>query len=120
MITTEFARDFAREWIAAWNSHDIERVLAHYADDFEMSSPYIARLAGEASGKLEGKGAVRDYWNTALARMPGLRFDHVDALAGADSVAIYYKGVRGMACELFFFDDEGKVKRAFAHYAQDP
>ena len=27
-----------REWIAAWNSHDLERVLALYAEDSEMTS----------------------------------------------------------------------------------
>ena len=27
-----------REWIAAWNSHDLERVLALYTEDAEMTS----------------------------------------------------------------------------------
>jgi ketosteroid isomerase-like protein len=53
-----FAERFANEWIAAWNSHDLERILEHYEDDFEMSSPIIAALAGESSGKLRGKLAV--------------------------------------------------------------
>ena len=26
MLTEEFAAEFAREWIEAWNSHDLERV----------------------------------------------------------------------------------------------
>ena len=43
MITREFADHFTRELIDAWNSHTLERILAHYTDDFEMSSPYIAR-----------------------------------------------------------------------------
>ncbi len=30
----EEARGFAEHWIAAWNSHDIDAVLAHYTDDF--------------------------------------------------------------------------------------
>jgi ketosteroid isomerase-like protein len=53
------AHHFAAEWIDAWNAHDLDRVLAHYADQFEMSSPFIARIAGEASGSLRGKKAVR-------------------------------------------------------------
>jgi hypothetical protein len=57
MLNKTFAERFAAEWIAAWNSHDLDRVLSHYADDFEMSSPYIAELAGEPSGKLKGKEA---------------------------------------------------------------
>ena len=27
-----------REWISAWNSHDLERILALYAEDAEMTS----------------------------------------------------------------------------------
>ena len=30
-----------RDWIAAWNSHDLERVLALYAEDSEMTSDKI-------------------------------------------------------------------------------
>jgi ketosteroid isomerase-like protein len=62
-----FAERFAREWIAAWNSRDLERILAHYEDDFEMSSPVIVTLAGEPSGKLKGKAAIGAYWAVVLA-----------------------------------------------------
>ena len=37
------SRRFAAEWIEAWNAHDLERILAHYADDFEMASPSSCR-----------------------------------------------------------------------------
>jgi hypothetical protein len=30
------------EWIAAWTSGNLERILAHSTDDFEMRSPLIA------------------------------------------------------------------------------
>ena len=33
-----------REWIAAWNSHDLERILALYAEDAEMTSDRIQAL----------------------------------------------------------------------------
>ena len=74
MITREFAEAFSREWIAAWNAHDIERVLSHYADDFELASPFIVQIAGVPEGRLVGKAAVRAYWAEALRRMPDLLF----------------------------------------------
>jgi hypothetical protein len=117
MISRNFAVQFAEEWIAAWNRHDIERVLSHYADDFEMSSPYIAQIAGEPSGTLAGKPAIRAYWAEALSRMPDLRFDLLETLSGVDSVTLYYLSVRGMAAEVFFFNADGQVVKAFAHYA---
>lgn len=119
MIDANFAQHFAEDWVAAWNSHDLDRILSHYADDFEMASPYIAALAGAPGGKLKGKPAVRAYWAKALGLMPSLRFDLVAVLPGVDSVVVYYRGVRGMAAEVFFFDAAGKVARAAAHYAAD-
>ena len=75
VITPEFAQRFADEWIAAWNAHDLERILAHYEDDFEMSSPVIVAIGGEPSGRLRGKAAVGAYWSAALKRMPDLHFE---------------------------------------------
>ena len=66
-IDPDFARRFAAEWIEAWNAHDLERILAHYADDFEMASPVIVQVAGEPSGVLRGKANVAAYWTKALA-----------------------------------------------------
>ncbi len=66
MLTREFADRFAHEWIEAWNSHDLGRVLSHYHDDFIMSSPRIAAVVGEPSGVLRGKNAIGAYWKRAL------------------------------------------------------
>ena len=71
MIQQGFAEHFAREWVAAWNSHVLERILEHYEDDFEMSSPIIVTLMGEPSGKLKGKAAVGAYWAEVLHFGPG-------------------------------------------------
>ena len=113
-----FAERFAKEWIAAWNSHDLERILAHYEDDFEMSSPIITTLIGERSGKLRGKVAVGAYWAKALRSIPNLRFELLAALAGVNSITVYYQGHRGLAAEVLHLSASGKVKEAFAHYAE--
>ncbi len=116
MISRAFGEEFSKEWIDAWNSHDLVRILSHYSEDFTMSSPYIAQIAGVASGTLTGKAAVRSYWAAALERMPTLKFELVQTLVGVDSVTIYYRGVRGMAAEVFFFGHDHLVIRAAAHY----
>jgi ketosteroid isomerase-like protein len=116
MLTKEFADHFAAKWIQAWNNHDLGLILSHYSDDFMMSSPRIAVVAGEPSGTLKGKQAIRAYWEKALALAPDLHFELISTLVGADSVTLYYKGVRGMAAEVFFFGADGKVIKACAHY----
>lgn len=117
MLTREFAERFAADWLQAWNAHDLNRILSHYADDFEMASPRIAVVAGEPSGTLTGKPAVRAYWEKALALAPNLHFKLESVLLGADSVTLYYQGARGMAAEVFFFNASHKVAKACAHYA---
>lgn len=115
-MTPEAARAFALGWINAWNQHDLEAVLAHYAEDFEFSSPLIADFAGEPSGTLRGKDAVKAYWAKGLARLPDLHFELIDVLAGVDSLMVYYRGHRGPAAEVFLFDASGYVKRGVALY----
>ena len=111
------AKAFAAEWIAAWNTHDVDRVLAHYADDFEMSSPLIVTIAGEPSGRLKGKAAIGAYWRKALALHENLQFTLVTILVGADSIVLHYRGSKlRHAAEIFHFGADGKVIRAAAHY----
>ena len=116
MMNEVQAQAFAIEWIEAWNAHDLERVLAHYADDFEMSSLFIAPIAGEPSGRLRGKPAIRAYWAKALEIVPDLRFELVDVRVGVDSLVIHYHGHKGPVAEVLRFGAGGKVVAASAHY----
>lgn len=113
------AEKFSKDWIAAWNSHDINRVLSHYTDDFEMTSPVIRKLTNEPTGMLKGKDTLRDHWSRALASNPGLHFKLQNTFIGADSIVVQYHGHRGLSAEVFYFSDDGKVNRAYAHYEQD-
>lgn len=118
MLDRAFAEHFAADWVAAWNAHDLDRILAHYADDFEMTSPVIVQIAGEPSGTLRGKQAVGVYWRKALQLIPDLQFELISLLVGVGSVTLYYKGTRGrLAAEVFHFGPDRKVVKAFAHYA---
>lgn len=113
----KFAERFALEWIAAWNAHDLDRILAHYTDDFEMASPVIRRLGHAADGRLRGKAAVGAYWRAALDANPALRFEPVATLTGADSLTLLYRGATGqLVAEVMSFDADGKVRAASAHY----
>jgi hypothetical protein len=117
MMIQEEALRFAKAWVGAWNAHDLERILAHYSDDIEMTSPFIITLTGEPTGTLKGKEQVRAYWRRALERIPDLHFEVLDVFLSISSIGISYNAVLGLrACEVFFFDDQGKVYKAIAHY----
>jgi hypothetical protein len=120
----EETAQFAREWIEAWNAHDLERILSHYTDDFEMSSPFIITLFNEPSGTLKGREQVSAYWETALERLPDLHFELLEAFAGVHSIVILFKllphkATQGKRCmEVFFLNESGKAYKAMAHHEQ--
>ena len=106
-----------REWISAWNSHDLERVLALYTDDAEMTSDKIQALGFEASGTLRGKDRLRMYWGKALALLPNLRFDLIDTYVSPDSVVVFYQNERGaQICEYLRLDAKGKIRQGSANH----
>lgn len=106
-----------REWIGAWNSHDLERVLALYTEDAEMTSDKIQALGFEAGGTLRGKDRLRAYWGKALAMLPNLRFDLIDTYVSPDSMVVFYQNERGAKiCEYLRLDAEGKIRQGSANH----
>jgi hypothetical protein len=111
------AQRFAEQWYAAWNAHDLEAVLEHYADDVEMTSPLVAGLAGREDGRIAGKAALGAYFAAALERYPDLRFEPIGLFVGIDSLVLHYKSVEGrLTAETVFLDENDRVTRYFAHY----
>lgn len=118
VMDREWVLNFAKDWIDSWNAHDMNRILSHYSEDFEMTSPLIVERLGKTDGVLKGKDAVREYWRPGLIQDPPLRFELIDVLAGIGQVTIYYRSVgRKIVAETLFFDASGKVNRASAQWS---
>jgi hypothetical protein len=119
-MTAEWAKDFAAEWIESWNSHDLDRILAHYAESVEFFSPFVSQMLGEPDGRICGKSALRAYFAKALGAYPNLRFDLYTVLSGVNSLTIFYRSVKNLlAAEVMLFDDGHRVTLVFAHYGND-
>lgn len=107
----------AEEWVAAWNAHDLERVLSHYADDATFFSPIAQQRTGK--GRVNGKAELRAYWGPALATLTDLHFDIVEVLVGFDSLTILYDSRgRGRVAETLELGADGLVTHAVACYAR--
>lgn len=117
MISREQALAFANEWVEAWNSHDLPRVLEHYTDDFEMSSPVMIQMGLSETGTLKGKDKVASYWANALKKYPDLHFELIEVLSSVNSIVIYYHTINNrLSAELFMFNEQGKVYNSAGHY----
>ena len=120
MLGEAFARQLAREITEAWNSHDLERILAHYEDDVTLTSPYAAERYGDPTGVVRGKAALRAYFALALAAYPELHFELVDVLWGVSSVVLYYVNQRGtLTAEVLELSPSGRVARVLANYGSE-
>lgn len=117
MLNETWARQFAHDWIAAWNRRDLEAILTHYEDEIVFSSPFIARFGADPSGVLRGRDRLRHYWQAALSALPDLHFELQQVLLGADSITLLYQGHRGLVAEtLHFAAGSHRACRASACY----
>jgi hypothetical protein len=117
VIDQAWAQKFAIEWIAAWNTHDLDRILSHYVEDFEMSSPLIIERKIDPSGVLRGKAAIREYWASGLAAVPPIQFELIDVHVGINAIGILYRSIgRRRVIELLTFNDQREVIRGGGLY----
>jgi ketosteroid isomerase-like protein len=86
---------FSKQWVDAWNAHDIEAVLANFHDDVVFTSPVAARVVPETAGVVRGKSELRRYWALALQRIPHLHFSVEDVYLGIDTIVIAYRNQDG-------------------------
>jgi ketosteroid isomerase-like protein len=117
MLAEADARKFAPGWAEAWNSHDLDAIMSHYAEGVVLTSPTAAKLLGEPSGTVAGKAAVRSYFARGLEAFPQLSFELLDVMWGISSVVLYYRNQKGTkTAEFMEFDTAQKVIRVVANY----
>ena len=80
----------AKEWITAFNAHDLDRLLALYGDDAVHVSPKLRDRQPESKGEIRGKDALRAWWADSFQRLPQLRYDERAVTARGDRVFLEY------------------------------
>lgn len=114
-------RRFAEEWIETFNSHDLERILGHYAPTIELISPLYLRYTGGLSDAVHGIDGLRHYFGAALNRYPDLQFTLLEVATGSRGICIRYRSSPDgrMAMECIEFDAGGKAVRVLCHYVME-
>ncbi len=115
----EIARRIADDWIKAWNRHNVDAIVEHYAEDVQFTSPFVAKLTGAADGMLRGKPALRDYFAGGLRAYPALKFELLQILRGVQGFTLMYRSVDGLlAAETMTFGAGDKIVRAEVYYSE--
>ena len=116
-MTKRDAWTLANYWVAAWNAHDLDQIMAHYDEAVELTSPVAARLLGTPDGKVVGKANLRAYFQRGLEAYPKLHFRLEDVLWGVNSVVLYYTNQKGTRTgEFMELSATGKIARVVANY----
>ena len=118
VIELAWAERFAQAWCADWNSHDLDRIVAHFTDDVQWASPVAARMTGSA--RLDGRDALRSYFAVGLQRLPDLRFTVESVRTGIDTVVIDYRNERGQAVSEVLTIRDGLIAAGFGAYGALP
>lgn len=118
-MTSFDPKAFADQWCAAWNAHDLNRVLAHFHDDVIFTSPIAASLLPETVGVVRGKAALRAYWEEGLRRIPDLHFTVEAVFAGIDTLVIQYRNQKGVRVSEVLVFDAGLVREGHGTYPTD-
>ena len=118
MLTKTEVVEFAEQWVAAWNSHDLEKIMTHYEEDVELISPAAAQILKDPNGRVVGKDALRNYFKKGLETYPNLEFTLKDTLLGLHSIVLYYINQKGTCTgEYMEISPKGKVSRVVANYS---
>lgn len=117
MIDRDSAWEFAHEWLDAWNKHNVDLIMKHYADSIEFCSPVVQKVLGDPKGVVSGIENLRDYFSKQLKKFSTLNFQLLDVFTSPQSIVLYYKINRGLlAAEVMILDDHMKAVKVYANY----
>lgn len=83
-------KQIALLWFEAFNAHDIDKLLALYAEDAAHYSPKLKIHQPETNGLIQGKAALRTWWTDAFKRLPNLHYEVLQLTADEEQVFMEY------------------------------
>lgn len=89
-MPAEKNKQIATEWFAAFNEHNLAKLLALYDEKAEHYSPKLKARRPESSGLIRGKQALSQWWQEAFDRIPSLRYEVSKIVADEQTVFMEY------------------------------
>jgi hypothetical protein len=111
-------REQANRLLAAWNAHDLDAVVACYAENVDFAIPAAAE--GREDRRLSGREELREYFARGLELAPNLALTEESLLVGPGGFALLYRREDGhRAIEAVELDGSGLVARARVYYERE-
>jgi hypothetical protein len=118
MLDRDVARAAAKDWIAAWNAHDLDAILEHYAENVVFRADTVVSRWNRSDGSLRNKAELREHFRLGLERAPDLHFVLREVLTCPGGYAVVYERENGnVVIDAVELDDHGHAARVHAYYA---
>jgi ketosteroid isomerase-like protein len=118
LMNEERCAVYAQKWISAWNAHDLDRIMSHYAEDLEFTSPLILQRRPDLDGTIRDLGSLRAYFAVGLESVPSLVFQLLEVLRGVDGFCMYYLNARGgHTAEYVELNDDDKATKVITWHS---
>lgn len=89
-MSPETLQSIAFRWFEAFNTKQLEKLLALYDDEAQHFSPKLKIRQPETNGLVVGKAAMRAWWQDAFDRLPSLNYKVTSLTSNSDRVFMEY------------------------------
>lgn len=111
-------RRHADSWLAAWNAHDLDAIMACYSEDVEFVASTVIQRWGRNDGRLQGKTELRHHFELGLELAPDLTFTEEAFLANPVGYAlVYLRENDNRVLDVVELNADGLAARVQAFYA---
>jgi len=118
-LTNAELRSLAEHWIAAWNEHDLDRIMEHYSNDIEFEANTVVRRWQKPDGTLRGIAELRAHFRLGLQLAPELKFTLEDVFSAPSGYAVLYQRENGnRVLDVVELNAEQKAVRVKAFYRE--
>ena len=89
-MTKKQTESIALAWFDAFNQHNLEMLLSLYDNDAVHFSPKLKIHKPETNGFIQGKDALRNWWQDAFNHLPSLHYKVIMLTANNDRIFMEY------------------------------
>jgi hypothetical protein len=110
-------QSLVEDWIDAWNSRDLDRIMGHYADGVVFEANTVVRRWNRPDGTLRGIDELREHFRRGLELAPKIHFELEEVFSAPSGYAALYRRDNGnRVLDVVELNREGKAKQVKAYY----
>jgi ketosteroid isomerase-like protein len=116
-MRTEDLRSLVEDWIEAWNTKDLDRIMQHYATSVVFEADTVVRRWNRPDGILRGADELREHFRMGLERAPKLHFELEEVFTAPSGYAALYRRDNGnRVLDVVELDSTSRATKVKAFY----